>query len=239
MSGNAAPKPSTNPAAAVGSSAGNGRITCRSAIAISTSAAVAPSASSWLRSRPRSPCAAADTASCTGPIAYSSAPSASVAPSASRIGSQLRFTRAAYEPAGRPPFELARLRQYVSGPLAALPRRHGRLDAVARDVLGAVHERAPVDVARAVREHRAGAHMDRELRALPRHVVADDRRAPLHAQPAAPLEVDEQQADLGIAGEVAHREVHPVAVVVRERQRAVVQHPHEAGVAALVGARRA
>ena len=37
---------------------------------------------------------------------------------------------------------------------------------------------------------------------------------------------------------VAHREEHPVAVVVREREHVLVEDPHEAGVASLVRALR-
>src|SRR6478736_6855906 len=125
----------------------------------------------------------------------SSAPSATVAPSTSRIVSQLRFTSPAYAHAPRRPVGLARVRQDVARPLAALPPRNGWLGAVARHVLGALDQRAPVDVARAVGEHGARADVDRELRALPRHVVAHDRRATLHAQAASTLEVDEQQPD--------------------------------------------
>src|SRR5262245_14041177 len=49
------------------------------------------------------------------------------------------------------------------------------------------------------------------------------------------LEVDEQQSDLVVPGDVAHRIEHAVAVVAGKRDRPVVEHPHESDVAALVG----
>ena len=64
------------------------------------------------------------------------------------------------------------------------------------------------------------------------------RRDPVHPQPRRPRspEVDEQQADVRIDAHVAEGQVHPVAVEARERERALVEHPHEPGVAALVRA---
>ena len=56
--------------------------------------------------------------------------------------------------------------------------------------------------------------------------------------PVGLLEVHEQHADASVAGDVAHRQEHAVAVVARERQRGVVDDPHEAGGAALVRHRR-
>ena len=43
---------------------------------------------------------------------------------------------------------------------------------------------------------------------------------------------------VGVDGQVAHREVHPVAVVVGERDGVLVEHAHEARLAPLVGALR-
>ena len=51
-------------------------------------------------------------------------------------------------------------------------------------------------------------------------------------------EVDEQHPDVRVLEQVAHRQVHAVAVVVRERDRVLVEHADEAGVAALVRALR-
>ena len=49
------------------------------------------------------------------------------------------------------------------------------------------------------------------------------------------VEVDEEQADAAVVGDVPHGEEHPVAVVAREHQRRRVDDPDEAGGAALVG----
>jgi len=98
-----------------------------------------------------------------------------------------------------------------------------------------------VDVARAVGEHLARPHTDDELGTGPcrcQLVVRVDACRPIEAQPPAALERDEQQADLGVDEQVADRQEHAVAVVDRERDRALVQNTHEAGVAALVGAVR-
>ena len=50
------------------------------------------------------------------------------------------------------------------------------------------------------------------------------------------FEIDEQHAHLRIFEGVAHGEIHAVAVVVREGQGLRIEHAHEAGIAALVGA---
>ena len=53
------------------------------------------------------------------------------------------------------------------------------------------------------------------------------------------LERDEEQADLGVDEHVARGDEHAVAVVARERERALVEHADEARLAALVRAVRA
>ena len=57
-------------------------------------------------------------------------------------------------------------------------------------------------------------------------------------QPLLPVEVDEEQADARGLGDVPEREVHAVAVEARERDRLLVEHAHEARLAALVRALR-
>ena len=74
--------------------------------------------------------------------------------------------------------------------------------------------------------------------ALEELVVVVQRRGALHPHAVGLLEVDEQQADLGVHEDVAEAAEHPVAVVARERERAVVDDPDEAGHAALVRAVR-
>ena len=65
-----------------------------------------------------------------------------------------------------------------------------------------------------------------------------DRRDAVQAQPLLALEVDEEQADARVLGDVAEREVHAVPVEAGERDRVLVEHAHEAGLAALVRALR-
>ena len=50
--------------------------------------------------------------------------------------------------------------------------------------------------------------------------------------------IDEQQPDLGLTSRLPERQEHAVAVVVREGDRVLVEHAHEARLAALVGAVR-
>jgi len=53
-------------------------------------------------------------------------------------------------------------------------------------------------------------------------------------QPPGMLEVDEQHADLAALRDVAHRQKHPVAVVIRERDGVLIEHSHEPRLAPLV-----
>ena len=82
-------------------------------------------------------------------------------------------------------------------------------------------------------------HADDTLRARvfgQQGVVGIDRRDPVQPQPFLPLEVDEEQADVRVLGQVAEREVHAVSVEARERDRLLVEHAHESRLAPLVGA---
>ena len=67
-------------------------------------------------------------------------------------------------------------------------------------------------------------------------VVVVDRGGAVHPHPVRLVEVDEEQADLRVGHDVAEAAEHAVAVVARELERAGVDHAHEAGHAALVGA---
>ena len=98
-----------------------------------------------------------------------------------------------------------------------------------------------VDVARAVDENFRDLDPHDHLRAmecrqarLHQRVVAADRGLAVHAHAMRRFEIDEQQADLAVAGDVAHRQIHAVAVQAGEGERAAVDHLHEAGIAALV-----
>src|SRR5215208_4491622 len=130
-------------------------------------------------------------------------------------------------------------RQGITRPLSRLPGGNRRLARALRDEARALHELVVVDVARAVREDLLGADADDELRlGVVGHerVVLVDRRDAVQAQALPNLEVDEQQADVTVDEHVAHREIHAVAVVARERNRPFVEDADEAGLAALVRA---
>ena len=60
----------------------------------------------------------------------------------------------------------------------------------------------------------------------------------LYAQAVGRFEIDEQHPDPAARAHVAEREEHPVAVVARERQCGRIDHVHETGVPALIGAGR-
>ena len=98
-----------------------------------------------------------------------------------------------------------------------------------------------MDVARAVREHICSRDANDQLRLRvlgEQRVVLAHRRDAVEAQALAAFEVDEQQPDLLRQREVSGREVHAVAVVDREGDRASVEDAHEPGLASLVGALR-
>src|SRR5438105_8024965 len=61
---------------------------------------------------------------------------------------------------------------------------------------------------------------------------------PVQPHPLSLLEADEEQAHLWVHAYVPRAQVHAVAVVVRERDRALVEHAHEARLTALVRALR-
>ncbi len=133
------------------------------------------------------------------------------------------------------------LREHVAGPVVPLPSRHGRLRA------GLGHEARPldepvlVDVARAIREDLGRADPDDELGARvlgDQRIVSLDGRLAVQPQPSPLVETDEEQARVRVDDRVSEREVHPVSVVAREGDRPLVEHAHEAGLAALVGALR-
>ena len=57
-------------------------------------------------------------------------------------------------------------------------------------------------------------------------------------QPFLIFKVDEQHPDLWILGGIAHREIHPVTVVIRKYQRPLIEYAHESRIASFVGAVR-
>src|SRR5205807_8965722 len=111
----------------------------------------------------------------------------------------------------------------------------------ARGVHGLLDHLHLVDVAGAVREDPLGAHADDELRALERAqelVVIVQRGDAVDAHAIRALEVDEQHADLRVHEHVPETAEHAVSVVARERERVLVDDPHEARLPALVRAVR-
>ena len=80
-----------------------------------------------------------------------------------------------------------------------------------------------------------GAH--HELCAWPvrqRGLVIDDGCGGLQPESTRSLHVDEQHADLCVGVDVAHREVHAIAVIAWELDGSFVDHPHEAHRPALI-----
>ncbi len=76
-----------------------------------------------------------------------------------------------------------------------------------------------------------GLRVGREKR-----IVVVDRCDPAHSEAFRSREVDEQKPDLRVLEEVAQRQVHPVAVEARERERPFVDDTNESRLATLVGA---
>src|SRR6266545_2604111 len=133
------------------------------------------------------------------------------------------------------------LREHVVRPFALLPLRHRGFALGLRHEARARDERVLVDVARAVRKDLGGADPSDELG--PR-VFGQERIGILdggdtiesHALP--PLEVDEEQTNLGVDEHVSSRQVHPVPVVDREGDRVLVEDADETGLTSLVRALR-
>jgi hypothetical protein len=67
-------------------------------------------------------------------------------------------------------------------------------------------------------------------------VIRVDGCGPIEAHSVLLFEIDEEHAHLARLRHVPHRHVHPVAVVVREGYRLLVDHAHKARFATLVGA---
>ena len=61
----------------------------------------------------------------------------------------------------------------------------------------------------------------------------------LNPKPSGTLEIDEEQADFGIARDVTERQHHAVAVVIGKSEMAVARDPHEPRRTAFVGNGRA
>ena len=123
-----------------------------------------------------------------------------------------------------------------------LPLGHGRGVALARGIHRRLDRRHRVDIARAVRKDRLGAHAHDELGSgelREERIVLVHRGPPVHPEALRTLEVDEEQADLRVDEEIAEALEHAVAVVAGKRQRLRIHHADEAGPPALVRAVRA
>ena len=119
------------------------------------------------------------------------------------------------------------------------PSRGWRLLVRYRYVFRCLFEAVVMDVPRAIPVDLVGMHPDDELRAGvggQQLIVLSDLGLTLNANPSRVLEVDEQQAEVGVLPEVAHRQVLAVAVVVRECEPVVINHPNEPAVTAFVRA---
>src|SRR5688500_661026 len=107
----------------------------------------------------------------------------------------------------------------VRGPARLLPTGDGRFAAGLRNEPGTLHELVAVDVARAVGKDlaRLDAHDELSLRVRgAQRIVRVDARDAVEAHASTVLEVDEEHAHVRVLDQVPHREVHAVAVVIRE-----------------------
>ena len=98
-----------------------------------------------------------------------------------------------------------------------------------------------MDVPRTVREDLGRLDPDDELRLGvlgEQRVVVATRGDAVQPDPPPPLEVDEQQTDVGVDEDVPGGQVHAVPVVRGEGDRPLVEDADEARVAALVRALR-
>ncbi len=133
------------------------------------------------------------------------------------------------------------LRQHVARPVGSLPARYGGFAISVRYEARPLDELHPVDVPRAVGKHLGRPNPHDELRARVirgERVLLLDVGGAIEPQSGGPCgnEVDEQHPDVRVREQVSHRQVHPIAVVVRKRDRAFVEHSHETRIAALVRA---
>ena len=131
----------------------------------------------------------------------------------------------------------------VARPLARLPGGHRCLALLVRDEARALHELVLVDVARAVREdlgrlgtrttnwasgYSASSGSSSATDAMPFSRIRRRRSKSMKSSPTC-----------GLTSALPGGQVHAVPVVDREGDRPLVEHAHEAGLAALVRALRA
>ncbi len=98
-----------------------------------------------------------------------------------------------------------------------------------------------MDVARAVDEDLVDGHPHEHLGAgelTQLRIVLKELGLAVHAQAMGRLEVDEEHPDLMVGADVTGGEKHAVAVVDGKDEGSGIDHAHEAGRAALVGAGR-
>src|ERR687898_1833199 len=130
-------------------------------------------------------------------------------------------------------------RQHISRPTALFPAGTRRRDPCPRHKRGAFHELVLVDVTGTVRVNALGVH---PYHKLGRRISGEERiimpklRGPIDPHAPLSLEVDEEETNAPRRLHVAHGEIHAVSVVVRKRERPVIDDRHEARVPALVRA---
>ena len=130
-------------------------------------------------------------------------------------------------------------RQHIVRPGPPFPVGDRRLAVCSGHEARALHDLHPVHISWAVGQdvcdtdpyHELGLGVDVEER-----VVLRDRGNAAHPQTLRAREVDEQDPELRVLEQVPHRQVHPVAVVARERERPLVDHANESRLASFVRA---
>src|SRR4029453_6107880 len=98
-----------------------------------------------------------------------------------------------------------------------------------------------VDVAGTVRPQSFDRDPNDELRVDERRnqrIVAYYRRRAVHPDPLRRFEVDEEHCNLRVVADVAHAEIHAIAVVAWEQKMSRIEEAEQALVAALVRAMR-
>jgi hypothetical protein len=117
--------------------------------------------------------------------------------------------------------------QFADGYVDALPLCERRCAPSPRHVARDRDFLVTMHVARTVDEKIADRHPHDHLRTgivLDQRIVLAHRSGTVQAQPIRLLEIEEQHADLGRCPDVAQRVKHAIAVVARERDRALAQN---------------
>ena len=129
-------------------------------------------------------------------------------------------------------------RQHFAKFLPLFPDRHRRCVMRARNVHGLFDQPHLMNITGAIRKNAVGSHANDELSTLEfrqqRIGIAQRRFTILEKEPGRVLEVDKQQSDPRVHKDITKAAIHPIAVIVRKGQRAIINDPHEARQPALV-----